>query len=289
MSKERIQFNLITEGTKESISAIVRSHSTALFAVHREEARERGTLIGSGTFVSIGLRKFILTARHVLQCSPFRNCETIGLSLTPGEHGPKIDRRFVRAIVIPQGSGVDGTPDLGLLEIAPSDASMIERYKTFYSLSELSRNSEHELAPATVGFWVAFGCPEQMAGTEFEGEHFKHVRMYPQLLYQTHVVLERGNDGWDLIELPIDIKAELSHGHLMPTRLGGMSGGGLWHIVVQQLEGQEIIVNNPYLAGVAIRESALDGSIRFLVGHGQRSIYERMMEYLKTNHPEVFK
>ena len=120
-------------------------------------------LIGSGTFVVIGGRHYVLTAAHVWEMTG--RFPTIGLILTSTHHSWfPIPRDTIAARVVRGGpaSGELG-PDLALLELPPNHVPRIAAHKSFLDLAKRREESFSETPARRFGY---MGLDGHFAGAQ---------------------------------------------------------------------------------------------------------------------------
>ena len=103
-------------------------------------------LLGSGTLVSVGSIRAVLTAHHVVSILPSEG--RLGLILGPSLQRHTVDIQGLTYLKIAHGANAADGPDLGAVIFAPSIAGAIAAKKTFYNLD--LRRDQLLSAPAVV-------------------------------------------------------------------------------------------------------------------------------------------
>ena len=232
-------------------------------------------LLGSGTLVSIGEIRGILTAEHVLDALPRRG--PVGLAMPtrfgPNLGRPKIHMESVTRVRLGRSKNIAEGPDLGLLVLRDRARLAIPSTKTFYNLSKRRERVLKNPASIEVGIWALAGAAGEwtMDGTAEAG--FGRVRDF------------RGGPAFCLVDRELTVgefdylefTADYGGSSQSPHSFGGFSGGGLWHLFYERTSDQ-IIVNDFILSGVAFWQSDLRDSKRVVRSHGRRSIYQNLID-----------
>ena len=220
---------------------------------------------GSGTLVSVGDTKAILTADHVLRNLP--NTGNVGLGLPtrfgPNLHSTQVPIAVCEKIHVGNGNEKAEGPDIGLLILPPS---CIPSTKTFYNLEKRRQGVIDNPLAIDIGGWVLAGAAEEWVSDAAPEAGFSEVKESPMTLGLGIVSKEYEKDGFDYLEFAVDSGTKHYEG---PTSFKGFSGGGLWHMLAGK---------NPVLSGVAFWQSPLDGDKRIVKCHGRKSIYQRVID-----------
>lgn len=73
---------------------------------------------------------------------------------------------------------------------------------------------------------------------------------------------------------------ELSSKRYIPKSFGGVSGGGVWQVIMQDQPEGGVKILEIMLSGLAFYESARKNDKRIIRCHGKKSIYERIYDLL---------
>ena len=247
---------------------------------------------GSGTLVSIGGTKAILTAGHVLDDLPQKG--RIGL-LLPTRFGPTLGNvsfqmDHVKREYLGRGENRSDGPDLGLLVLpAPVASKVIPSTKTFYNLLrrretalDPQRTVEREGPgkPASDGdpteTWVLVGAPAESESVGPPEAGFEHVKEFEGQAGLGTVVSSSTAEGFDYLKF----SAIYDENYEGPNSFEGYSGGSLWHLRGVLDEGK-FIVKDWILSGVPFWQSGMAGSERIIKCHGPKSIYERLIDKIQ--------
>ncbi|GAG96928.1 unnamed protein product, partial [marine sediment metagenome] len=125
-----------------------------------------------------------------------------------------------------------------------------------------------------VGTWAVCGFPDEFTKEQESIGCFDAIKRYEGncLLGAIHKEYSSGN--YDYLELIADYQNDL------PLSFGGISGGGLWHIVLEQPPQGCIRVKAMILSGVVFYQSAPENNIRSIKCHGRISVYRMAYEHI---------
>jgi len=239
---------------------------------------EDADLGGSGTLVTAGGHHAILTADHVLDNLPSRG--ELGLILptrfVPRLHRAVIKAELARRVTIGDASYDSNGPDLGLLVLPQADVLKLEATKTFYNLDK--RRDRMLSAPPTLdmGGWIVCGMVAEWTSDLPPEAGFSRVKIFRGISGFGVVRTERyDGERFDYLEFETKYNAAYQG----PDSFKGLSGGGLWQIVLEEHDGA-VTISDVLLSGVIYFQSDLLGEIRTLFCHGRRSIYEHAVKSL---------
>ena len=240
---------------------------------------ERGDLGGSGTLVSVGDVRGILTASHVIDGLP--PSEEIGLCQPLGPqhlHNVRLKRDNLRQISLPRRPGLAESepPDIAFWIIPPSDAGTIAARSIFFNLPKRKTdvlNPDPNLGSGTnpaiwlaAGFaneWTKYPPPQEMAernerlfqGTTLSGQAEKTPIKSEFDLYSFFVERHSDYDG--------------------PKNFKGYSGGGLWRAILKPGTNSDYVVYKILLFGILFHQSTfLENNINTILCNGPNTVYK---------------
>jgi len=278
-SVEELSFGELPETVIEAAARDLAEYSIGFLRVESTPRGQDAVLLGSGTLVSIGPTRAVLTAHHVVSILP--TVGRLGLILTPTVQQHTVDTEGLTYLKIARGTIDAHGPDLGAVVLAPSIASAIAAKKTFYNL-ELRRDQLlHSPPDLHDGFWFVNGFIAEMT------------------------VEERGREGYDLIKgfynlsgagKPDGAVAVGNHDYLAfpvsyggrsvtPKSFGGMSGGGLWQVPLTRDPHGHIKHKTPLLSGVVFYQEVITESSCNIKCHGRQSVYRVAYEAIHRTGP----
>jgi hypothetical protein len=229
---------------------------------------EDAAIAGSGTLVSIGDRKGILTAAHVIEKLPSPN---VGL-IAQGRGAPfpyqfNVRTDLLKSVRIP-GRTHDGPegPDLGFVELPLPTVGTIEAKKSFYNLDKWR---DHWLANPKVppgDFAMISGAAEVWSTDDSPSGGFRRVKQF-RGLYGEGVIGEHRLEGENDY---LDFEVEYGEDSDGPDQYQGLSGGGLWHLPEDQSA-------TAVLAGVAFYELPGSKGKGIIKCHGPLSVFQSLV------------
>lgn len=231
--------------------------------------QQTAELLGSGVLVSARNQPAILTAQHVLRVLP--KSGRLGLVLSEKEETTNIDVKGIDYVEIDRGQVDAEGPDIGFVRLSGAIASSIGATKSFYNLDKrkdaLLKNPPCDRA----GIWDAQGFIEQLTSVDTQANPRKMVKAFYQYgaFGGVNEYEERGK--YDYCKFPIEHMEE----DQKPNNFGGISGGGLWQIMLGTAEGGEVIVKESLLRGLVYFQDSFDEQGRSALRcHAHKSIYE---------------
>ena len=233
---------------------------------------------GSGTFVSIDNRHAILTADHVIQDLP--SSSEIGLVFSsvsrPQLHSPKLNMDYAQKVTVARGSEPSKGPDLALLVLPDHDLATIKAIKSFYNLGIRRERMLREPPNNKDGQWLLSGMAAEWTTEEPPEKGVSRV-------FGFHGLTGVGFVGEELSVGDFDYKDFLTKRgkeYGGPNSYGGFSGGGLWQVLTEVVDGK-LIGKKYLLSGVAFYQSDLEGDERSIRCHGRKSIYGAAIDAMR--------
>ena len=135
------------------------SYTIAFLRVDHNATNPPADLLGSGVLLSIGSRRAILTAHHVVQVLPTTG--RIGLFLGRTGQPHTIDPQGISILKIARGTHDAVGPDLAAILLAPQIAGAIEAKKIFYNLEKRRDRLLNYPPELRDGAWFAQGFLEE--------------------------------------------------------------------------------------------------------------------------------
>ena len=260
---EKIELYTIDEHSDKLIDDIGRHikyySSPLLLRTKGSNGEENIRLIGSGTFVSILDTFGILTAAHVVKMlikeRDLGRPYSLGLIIKDYMHNYAIPSNYLEPINIAKGQIDSDGPDLGFIVLPNSELGTIKATKNFHNLD---RNRERILATPpkfNAGSWAICGVPDEKTVDElFEEKSTLHKRFFMFCgvggIRNTYTI-----DEYDYYD--IAVKRDCSP--MIPDSFGGVSGGGLWQILLAKSREGEIEPKEYILSGVVFYETGWEG------------------------------
>ncbi len=253
-----------TKEQSEEWKAIIRSVSSSavvIVAVSQSALGPRIEQAGTGTLVFVEGSHFILTAAHVWECV-LKRADKLGITIRTGRSFPNeflMEVATIAPFALPRQRDWDEWgPDLILLRIPPFHVGTIEAFKTFYNLSTETRrltNSNH------LETWMLFGAPHAL-GQFTQTQAHLHARAFQVIEESSY-----SRDGLDYIDVFAHWPSQQ-----VPINFGGVSGGGLWKILIFSEPSTGKLDYIRTLEGVAFYHLRIEGDHGVIRCHGLESI-----------------
>ena len=219
----------------------------------------------------------ILTAHHVLEAIPEKGDLGLILPYHDKEHRYTIDISHISKMPIARGTIDSDGFDIAFIKLPQPYIGQIKAYATFYNLEFKKEDVLNDPVDNNVGMWAISGYPDEYTKEIDSIGHFDGVIKYEGNCLFGSIDKCYTSREFDYIEIPADYQNKL------PVSFGGVSGGGLWHIVLEQPPQGSIRVKCIILSGVAFYQSALENGSRSLKCHGRRSIYQVAYKHIEGN------
>ena len=242
--------------------------------------QETADLLGSGVLVTANKQYAILTAHHVLEILP--KTGRLGLVLLDKEEKTTIDIDGIDYVKIDRGNTDKDGPDIGFVKLSTNIASVIGAKKSFYNLDKRQELFINNPPNDRDGIWDAQGFIEQLTKVEMDNNRKKMVKAFCQ--YGAFGGIEgyeiRGK--YDYYDFPInDLRRDID-----PDNFGGISGGGLWQLILGMNNEGELNVKELLLRGIVYFQDPFDVHQKSkLRCHAYKSIYEQAYRVISNNTP----
>lgn len=239
----------------------------------------------SGTLCKIDQYYGIVTARHVWarERLGIKYHQEVKISIGKGPHTLK--REFLEPI----GPSVHGTiydceiPDVVFIPLSIVTASSLQALgnKLFYPIDKRLTDQEYN-SNSDYGLFAIFGTPDRLLDKK------RGVVVVPSFTYFSEFKEKKEKDGWDYLELDVDLMdVTLDGKEQMPESLEGISGGGIWCIKFS-MDPRFTIENfnrDIIFAGVSFCQTDVKDKHRRIIGHGPKSIYENLLSWVRNLYP----
>ncbi len=273
MSEEILLRDLPESVLNEAIQ-ILAPYVIGFVGYTRNPDGEDVQLLGSGTLVSVGSTKAILTAHHVVSILPRDERLGLVLSATPQRHGA--DLQGLTYLQIARGSCDEDGPDLGVVILSPAIAAALAASKSFYNLDsrrDLLLNSPPEIK---AGMWFVNGFVDEYTWEELGTGRISKVKGFYNLSGAGGPDEEVVVGDYDYFDFPVSVGGRAS----APHSFGGMSGGGLWQFTLVK-DGELIRPVKPLLSGVVFYQYETTETHCGVKCHGRRSVYHVVYDAIR--------
>ncbi len=263
----------------EEINRELFDYFVAFVRLLKKASPEDAELAGSGTLVEFEGVHAILTADHVIKNLP--SIGELSLLLTtriqPQPLKPTIDMKYLEKVTIARGPIEEDGPDIGLLILSPTQLGTIKAKKAFYNLGKRRKRILSNPPSIRDGPWFLSGAIEEWTEDTLPKRGFDRGKTFGGMSGDGVVDREYTNQGYDFF----DFETKYDENYEGPIKYGGMSGGGLWQIMIEKSENDHYRVKDRILSGVAFYQSSLEDDIRIIKCNGRRCIYEKVIEAMR--------
>lgn len=253
----------------QSATKRIINYLIGIVRIIETERKEDAVLIGSGTLVDINGIFGILTAQHVIDALPSHG--NLGFIVSEQLHRPSIEAQALVHTRIAKGSNPSIGPDLGFIKLPNTIIGLLKARKSFYNLSKSRERILHAPPDNDLGLWCLSGIPDEKTLTEGPSRGFETVKGFLEFcgfggVSNYHILGE-----FDYFDFDVFYNERTQS----PISFGGVSGGGLWQVLIAQDEKGRVILKESILSGVAFYQSPLVDSKRVIKCHGRGSIYNQ--------------
>jgi hypothetical protein len=226
-------------------------------------------LAGSGTFVELEGRHYVLTADHVWTGT--EGWADLAIALAP--EGTPLS--IPRDRIVPRRFGAppytEWGPDLALLEIPPHFVPTIKGRKSFLNLARRRGMLGTNPPRMEKALWAVMGMVQETSEVRPREESGRvPVNIRGEAFFGV-TVIEDNRDGYDY--LTTHAKTTLPN---VPASFKGVSGGGLWEIglTMKKATGEISWDLEHHFRGVAFWEQPKPPDEVAIRCHGPRSIFQ---------------
>ena len=259
----------LSKSLENEIAAKLHLHTIGLLKVPGEAPPFQ---IGSGTLVCIDGRCGILTAHHVAHVLSGR--DHLGLAISQHPHEWKVNVELIRIVDVSEPVSDEFGPDLSFIELPERDVARIKGLSNLAFLPLLpNRQSLLENPPSRdEGIWVICGVPGELTENETADAGFNSILSFGHFSHFSRSCEVYDRNGFDYAELEINY----SEKSISPRNLHGISGGGLWQVLLERSETGTDVCYMGLLSGVAFFQEELINEKRHLRCHFRESIYRQL-------------
>jgi hypothetical protein len=270
---EKIQIKDLPQELFEEIEDKIKPYVIGLLGVNVNTSGEEAELVGSGTLVQVANKYGILTARHVTQ--ELKKFHKVGLNLGTFVHRFAIDIAFLPIVDIGSRVGDDIGPDLAVIILPEIHEGTIKAKKSFWNLSYYGKtiSSEPLVKDLSTHLWIVCGFVGVWTRNEGPTDGFDKTKNCCCLCGFTGAEEYWTQRGFDYLKLSVLYENTAD----LPLTFGGVSGGGIWKAELSRSnDGKISCSKDPLFLGVAFRQTPIQNSLRSIIDHGWRSIYEQV-------------
>lgn len=260
----------------DSICESLSHFSVALLRV--ANTQQSFSFIGSGTLIIVNGYHSILTAEHVI--AELKGKEHLGLltSYRGHYHRYTFEKNHLSIHRIARGQIDSEGPDIGLIILPQENIGGLKAEKSFFNIDgQCDRFINKGFMPIDRGFWFTLGFPGAFESNIKPNHGFAEIKGYKGLCGISGIHKEYENHGYDYLEMSIEYE---SHNQNLPKNFGGVSGGGIWQVPLNRNSQGKIEQDEYILSGVIFYQTQLEKNHRILRGHGRKTIYYKIPEYM---------
>lgn len=272
---EKIQIKDLPEDLIEKIEEEITPYAISLLGFGEDLSGEQTQLLGSGTLVRVEDKYGILTAQHVTPL--LKKYKKIGLNLGTFEHKLLIDSIALPIVEVAVPVNNSEGPDLAAIILPECVIGTIKRKKLFWNISYNQQTILSKPIDLNIRLWFFCGTIEEWTKTEESTGTFDKLMSYRCLCGHTGVEDYWVKHKFDYLKLSVLYKDRDD----LPVSFGGGSGGGIWGVMLHRLDDGKITYSKPLLLGVAFYQTEIQDESRSIIGHGWRSIYEKVPDIVK--------
>ncbi len=247
--------------------------TVALFAAFDSEKGGRLELAGTGTLLTVGGSHYILTAAHVWE-EVLKSAAKVGITLTEDiNHGFFMDA----STIVPCGPPKPATwnewgPDIAFLRIPSEYLGSIKAHRDYFNPTVGGRtartvnNAEVRLlmsTPAAFGIFAQNQADVQVGGC-----------------FVNHATRCEIRCDFDYFDFEVDASFPDT-----PESYGGVSGGGLWTVLIHCSCSTGEVDWDQTLEGVAFYQLPIEKGRRAIRCHGPKSILAAMPSRWQAKDP----
>lgn len=146
--------------------------------------------------------------------------------------------------------------------------------RSFFNLDYYADLIRGEIAIPGTGLWCVVGFPEELSNIKSNRKGLLGA------VYFEPDPAHFESNGYDYY----DFDFRSPHSGRVPSSLGGMSGGGVWHVrLLQDATTGEVKIPEErdwlILSGLVFYQSQVSDGGRDLRAHGRKSIYAKLFEW----------
>lgn len=256
------------------------NYSVFLLAWRTIDGKEHEELIGSGTLVSCGTSFGIITANHVIT-SPSLYCNTdkIGLVTREASHRVIFQKNLLTEISVGKPLPNTNKPDLAFIRLPQGGIGSLKAHKSFLNLDTWHNKIDKIRMPRETGLWFLFGSPISSRGIKEQIESSRTKRIYPGVAALGGPPDFFEEDEYDYLLIEVDMPNATDK----EKDFRGVSGGGVWRVILIDKGSGEISVGPHVFCGVAFYQTEIDNKRNLkIICHGQRSIYDKLYSVISS-------
>lgn len=275
---ERISITDFPPATIDTACNQIAQFTVGLNRVFRRDKKIDSQLIGAGTLVNISGVDCILTADHVL--GELRKSDRLNLisSFTGEQRAHTFPYSHLGIHRIGRGSIDETGPDIGLIVLPQQKIAALRSEKVFYNIDKRANRFSGIYLPCDHGLWFNCGLIGESEQILDPRPPVQSLKGYQALCGASASPTESHDGEFDYLEVRIDYGQRSD----LPLSFGGMSGGGLWQVLLRRDAAGDIEPEEYILSGVTFFQTAVEQDVRKLRCHGRKTVYEYVPKFVRT-------
>lgn len=269
-----IKLNEIPENLLKEMARRIYNHTIGFVVVNQQD-REETILKGSGTLICIDGLYGILTAEHVIKYLPKKG--DLGFIISDRLHKFTINSSYLNIYTIAKSDNPADGPDIGFILLPESELGQFKASKSFYDLGKRIYFSENP-PEIDLGVWCISGFPEELACNEGPGKGFSEIKRFTGFCGFVRDPEQYSSGDFDYYEFEVPYNKNIG----LPTNFEGVSGGGLWQVIIAKAESNELFVKDIILSGIPFYQTEFLEDKKKVKCHGRKSIYQYSIEFIKN-------
>lgn len=248
---------------------------TGLIGIRKNGNQEEVVLRGSGTLIEKGSIHGVLTAQHVV--ADLKKYDKVGLIISDSEQRYCYDKQFLNFVEVAKPldiSNYSQGPDLAVIILPNISIGTLKAIKSFYSLSHKNKEMIEQPIDYNEGLWFLSGFPDEHTRKVNSTIGHTYAKEFHCLCGESPIQKKYICGEYDFVEVGINYNIDKT----LPNSWGGISGCGLWHVLLKQSEKGDIEVKESILSGVGFYQTDKENNKRYIRCHGHRSIYKNVYE-----------
>jgi hypothetical protein len=268
----------LTESPKdllESAKQHILNYYIGMVRLDSNDFGEDAILIGSGTLVDFKGTKCILTAQHVIDGLPKKG--KIGFIISDKLHKHVLEVQNLLIVEIEKGEDDSLGPDLGIIVLPQSHIGNIKAHKSFYNIQKYRERMINAPPENDMGVWCISGIPDIETNVVEPRAGFDRVKAFFGFCGFGGIGNQYETGSYDYFDFEVQYNDRTDS----PISFGGVSGGGLWQVLIDQKESGELVMKEAILSGVAFYQTDLVDDKRTIKCHGRNSIFRNAYNKMK--------
>ncbi|MBI4833842.1 MAG: hypothetical protein HY811_03335 [Planctomycetes bacterium] len=273
-AKKEVKITDIDKYFQEWLEQYIKCYAIGLTKIQSNKNISDSVLLGSGTLIKTQNTYGILTAQHV--AATLKDSNELGLIISEIEHRHIVFIKDILEVAKPLDlSDYSQGPDLAVIILPPEAIGTLKAKKSFFDISYKREKRLKEAVNYEEGVWFICGFPEEYTKKVSSTQGYNYAKEFYCICGETPIhpiQKEHINGDYDFVEGGVNYNVDKT----LPGSWCGISGGGLWHLLLKEQENGSINVDDTILSGVIFYQTEKKENKRYIKCHGHYSIYEKV-------------